>query len=134
MNRPATMIGFINAGHYIDHYAMLVFAAAVIVMGPALGIGYGELLPYATPAFVAFGAGAPLTGWLGDRWRARAFAVRYFLGFTAAGFSVGLVAWLHETGGFGMMPRAFGGFCLLIVAGALIFPPERRIPAARPAE
>lgn len=69
-----------------------------------------------------------------DQWRARAFAVRYFLGFTAAGFSVGLVAWMHETGGFGMMLQMFGTFCLLIVAGALIFPPERRIPAAQPAE
>jgi len=393
MNNAKTVIGFINAGHFIDHYAMLVFAAAVIVMGPALGISYGDLLPYATPAFVAFGAGALLNGWLGDRWsrrhmmaifflgigaslilvglvrtplqlgaallavglfasiyhpvgtamlvahadklgrqvginglwgnlgvassavvtgfiaqyvgwrwafalpgvvtigvgvaflrrvhhearsggkqagaaarvskdmmwrvvvalvvtivassttfnavtvalpklfaerltmittspaligliasgvyvfgaltqytignmvdrhslrtvflplavafppllygaaglsglpfiavsigiiaamfglvtvndamvgkytsdqwRARAFAVRYFLGFTAAGFSVGLVAWLHETGGFAMMLQVFGGFCLLIVAGALIFPPERRIPAAQPAE
>jgi MFS family permease len=69
-----------------------------------------------------------------DQWRGRAFAVRYFLGFTAAGFSVGLVAWLHDTGGFGMMLRMFGGFCLLIVLGALIFPPERRMPAALPAE
>ena len=34
-----------------------VFAAAVIVMGPALGMAYSELLPYATPGFVAFGAG-----------------------------------------------------------------------------
>jgi MFS family permease len=69
-----------------------------------------------------------------DQWRARAFAVRYFLGFTAAGFSVGLVAWMHETGGFGMMLQMFGTFCLLIVVGALIFPPERRIAAAQPAE
>jgi MFS family permease len=69
-----------------------------------------------------------------DQWRARAFAVRYFLGFTAAGFSVGLVAWMHETGGFAMMLQMFGTFCLLIVLGALIFPPERRIPAAQPAE
>jgi MFS family permease len=69
-----------------------------------------------------------------DQWRARAFAVRYFLGFTAAGFSVGLVAWMHETGGFGMMLQMFGTFCLLIVAGALIFPPERRMAAAQPAE
>src|SRR6201999_1491982 len=69
-----------------------------------------------------------------DQWRARAFAVRYFLGFTAAGFSVGLVAWMHEAGGVGMMLQMFGGFCLLIVVGALIFPPEHRIPAAQPAE
>jgi hypothetical protein len=69
-----------------------------------------------------------------DEWRARAFAVRYFLGFTAAGLSVGLVAWLHETGGFGVMLRAFATFCLLIVAGALIFPREHRMAVAQPAE
>ena len=58
MNSPARVIGFVNAAHFIDHYSMLIFAAAVIVMGPALGMAYSELLPYATPGFVAFGAGA----------------------------------------------------------------------------
>src|SRR3954469_10964724 len=33
MNSPARVIGFVNAAHFIDHYAMLIFAAAVIVMG-----------------------------------------------------------------------------------------------------
>jgi len=91
MNSPRTVIGFINAGHFIDHYAMLVFAAAVIVMGPALGISYGELLPYATPAFVAFGAGSLLTGWLGDRWSRRHMMAIFFLGIGAAMILVGLV-------------------------------------------
>jgi len=91
MNRPATVIGFINAGHFIDHYSMLVFAAAVIVMGPALGIGYGELLPYATPGFVAFGAGSLLTGWLGDRWSRRHMMAIFFLGIGVATISVALV-------------------------------------------
>ena len=38
MNNPARVIGFVNAAHFIDHYSMLIFAAAVIVMGPALGM------------------------------------------------------------------------------------------------
>jgi MFS family permease len=91
MNSPRTVIGFINAGHFIDHYAMLVFAAAVIVMGPALGVSYGNLLPYATPAFVAFGAGALLTGWLGDRWSRRHMMAIFFLGIGAAMIAVGFV-------------------------------------------
>src|ERR1019366_9790950 len=78
-------------GNYIDHYAMLVFAAAVIVMGPALGISYGELLPYATPAFVAFGVGSQLTGWLGDRWSRRHMMAIFFLGIGTALLLVGLV-------------------------------------------
>ena len=50
MNSPSRVITFVNAAHFIDHYAMLIFAAAVIIMGPALGMAYSELLPYATPA------------------------------------------------------------------------------------
>jgi MFS family permease len=91
MNDPKTVTGFINAGHFIDHYAMLVFAAAVIVIGPALNITYGALLPYATAGFVAFGAGSLLTGWLGDRWSRRHMMAVFFLGIGAATFLVGLV-------------------------------------------
>src|SRR5260221_7929244 len=91
MNSPARVISFVNAAHFIDHYSMLVFAAAVIVMGPALGMAYSELLPYATPGFVAFGAGSLLTGWLGDRWSRRHMMAIYFLGIGASLIAVGLV-------------------------------------------
>ncbi len=91
MNSPARVIGFVNAAHFIDHYAMLIFAAAVIIMGPALGMAYSELLPYATPGFVAFGAGSLVTGWLGDRWSRRHMMVIFFAGIGVAMISVGLV-------------------------------------------
>src|SRR6476660_3211449 len=91
MNSPARVIGFVNAAHFIDHYSMLIFAAAVIVMGPALGISYGDLLPYATPGFVAFGAGSLLTGWLGDRWSRRHMMAIFFAGIGASMIAVGLV-------------------------------------------
>jgi MFS family permease len=91
MNNPGRVIGFVNAAHFIDHYAMLIFAAAVIVMGPALGMAYSELLPYATPGFIAFGAGSLITGWLGDRWSRRHMMVIFFIGIGASMISVGLV-------------------------------------------
>jgi MFS family permease len=91
MNSPGRVIGFVNAAHFIDHYAMLIFAAAVIIMGPALGMAYSELLPYATPGFIAFGAGSLLTGWLGDRWSRRHMMVIFFLGIGAAMIAVGFV-------------------------------------------
>jgi MFS family permease len=91
MNNPTRVIGFVNAAHFIDHYAMLIFAAAVIIMGPALGMAYSELLPYATPGFIAFGAGSLLTGWLGDRWSRRHMMVIFFAGIGASMMSVGLV-------------------------------------------
>jgi MFS family permease len=91
MNSPSRVIAFVNAAHFIDHYAMLIFAAAVIIMAPALGMAYSELLPYATPGFVAFGAGSLLTGWLGDRWSRRHMMVIFFLGIGASMIAVGLV-------------------------------------------
>jgi MFS family permease len=89
-NAPATVITFVNAAHFIDHYAMLVFAAAVIVIAPTFGMGYGQLLPYATPGFIAFGAGSLATGWLGDRWSRRHLMVIFFFGMGAALAAVGL--------------------------------------------
>ena len=89
MNSPSRVINFVNAAHFIDHYAMLIFAAAVIVMGPALGMAYAELLPYATPGFVAFGAGSLITGWLGDRWSRRHMMVIFFVGIGLSMISVG---------------------------------------------
>src|SRR3954454_306983 len=91
MNSPSRVISFVNAGHFIDHYAMLIFAAAVIIMGPALGMAYSELLPYATPGFVAFGAGSLLTGWLGERWSRRPMMLIFFLVLGASVIFVGFV-------------------------------------------
>src|SRR6202453_3895766 len=91
MNNPVRVIGFVNAAHFIDHYSMLIFAAAVIVMGPALGMAYSELLPYATPGFVAFGAGSFVTGWPGDRRGPRHMMVISFVGIGVSMIAVGLV-------------------------------------------
>ncbi|MHC2933561.1 MFS family permease [Bradyrhizobium diazoefficiens] len=91
MNSPSRVISFVNAGHFIDHYSMLIFAAAVIIMGPALGMAYSELLPYATPGFIAFGAGSLLTGWLGDRWSRRHMMLIFFVGIGLSMISVGFV-------------------------------------------
>ena len=66
-----------------------------------------------------------------EEWRSRAYSVRYFVGFTAAGASVGLVAWLYDQGGFGMMLRAFAALCVLAIIAAIILPREIRTPAAQ---
>jgi len=91
MNSASRVIRYVNAAHFIDHYAMLIFAAAVVIMGPALGMAYSDLLPYATPGFVAFGAGSLVTGWLGDRWSRRHMMVVFFFGIGVAMIAVGLV-------------------------------------------
>ena len=50
MNNPRTVIAFIDGAHFIGHRAMMVFATAVLMMGPVFTMAHGGLLPYATPA------------------------------------------------------------------------------------
>jgi MFS family permease len=66
-----------------------------------------------------------------EEWRSRAYSIRYFIGFTAAGASVGLVAWLYEQGGFVTMLQTFGALCLLVILAAIILPTEIKVPAAQ---
>jgi len=63
-----------------------------------------------------------------DEWRGRAYSARYFLGFTAAGLSVGLVSVLYNRGGFELMLKSIAVLSLLTVLGAIIFPQEKRTP------
>ena len=67
-----------------------------------------------------------------EEWRSRAYSVRYFIGFTAAGASVGLVAWLYEQGGFVTMLQAFGALCLLVISRRSSCRSEIKVPAAQP--
>jgi MFS family permease len=55
------------------------------------------------------------------RHRAKAFSVRYFLGFTASGFAVPLIALLHGMGGFRLVLAAAAGFGAVVFAAAVAF-------------
>jgi len=113
MTQSQKTIAFINIAHFIDHYSMLIFAAAVIVIAPTLNMQYGELLPYATPGFIAFGAGSLLTGWLGDKWSRRNMMAIFFI---AMGFALIQVAFVYS-------PVQLGGALLLIGLIASIYHP-----------
>ncbi|NWL78464.1 MFS transporter [Pseudomonas taiwanensis] len=90
MNRPRTVIRFINAAHVIDHMFMLIFPAAVLGMGRDFGLAYGELIGLSLGGFIAFGACSLPAGWLGDRWSRRQMMLLFFLGIGTAAIFTGL--------------------------------------------
>ena len=48
----------LNIGHFLDHFFMLIFAAAAaLALTEEWQISYSALIPYATPGFIAFGLG-----------------------------------------------------------------------------
>jgi len=72
---------FLSIGHFFDHFFMLVFATvAALSLSQEWGMSYAELIPYATPGFVAFGVGTVPSGWLADRWSRNGMMVVFFIG------------------------------------------------------
>jgi MFS family permease len=81
---------FMNAGHFCDHYFLLIFPTAVIAIQDDWQMGYGEALALGTPAVIAFALGTVLAGWLGDRWSRRSLMAIFFIGIGLASIVTGL--------------------------------------------
>lgn len=64
---------------------------------------------------------AMVARYIPEHYRAKAFSVRYFLGFTASGFAAPLISYLHASGGF---PRVLGvaaAFGAVVTTCAIMF-------------
>ena len=85
MPRPRLSFLFLNAGHFVDHFFMLIFATvAALRLTGEWGMSYAALIPYATPGFIAFGIGAIPAGWLADKWSREGMIVIFFFGIGAS--------------------------------------------------
>jgi len=82
---------YLNIGHLLDHFMMLIFAKAAFDAGREFGLSYEEIIVYGTLGVVLFGAAAPLAGWLADKY-SRAILITVYpfgvgLGSILAAFS-----------------------------------------------
>lgn len=98
MNTERMRVWFLNLGHFVDHFCMLIFATAVITMAVEFEMPYGSLLAVATPSFILFGAAALGAGWLGDRWSRTNMLVLFFCGTGVAAILVGLATSIIQIG------------------------------------
>jgi len=91
MNRDRLYFLLLNIGHFLDHLFTLVFATvAALALHREWGVGYAELLAYATPGFFAFGVFALPAGWLADRWSRDGMMCVFFIGIGLASMATGL--------------------------------------------
>ena len=68
-------------GHFLDHFFMLIFASvAALRLTQEWNLSYAELIPYATPGFIAFGVCAIPAGWLADKWSRDGMMLVFFIG------------------------------------------------------
>ncbi len=78
----------LNVGHALDHLFLLIFASAVSAIAGEWGMGWPDLMPYTTGAFVAFGLGSLPAGRLGDLWGRRAMMIVFFAGLGVSGLLI----------------------------------------------
>ncbi|MBS0241888.1 MAG: MFS transporter [Proteobacteria bacterium] len=108
MSRERLSFLYLNIGHFLDHLFTLVFATvAALALTKEWGMSYSELVPYATPGFMAFGLFSLPAGRLADRWSRHGMMVVFFLGIGAASILAG----------FAQTPVEMGA--LLFVVGVL---------------
>lgn len=116
MNRDSTHFFLLNVGHFFDHFFTLIFATvAALALTREWGLGYAELLAYATPGFFAFGLFALPAGWLADRWNRDGMMVVFFIGIGLSSMLAGLSEtalqmgiWLFVIGIFGAIYHPVG--------------------------
>lgn len=113
-------VTFLNIGHALDHLAMLIFPTVALALTGEFGLGYGEVLALSLGGFVAFGAGALPSGWLGDRWSRHRMMIVFFLGTGAATMACALAdgplwlaAGLTVMGVFGSIYHPIGNAMLV---------------------
>ncbi|HYC14107.1 MAG TPA: MFS transporter [Stellaceae bacterium] len=120
-------------GHFVDRHPLrTVFLPLSLLQGPCLLLAawaqdWTMLLLAVAIAFAIFGQvtinDAMVARYTDQAWRARAYAFRYVVSFSAGACAVPLVAFLHErTGGFNLLFLVLAGFGSLVFLGALLFP------------
>ena len=84
---------YLNIGHLLDHFMMLIFAKAAYDSGRSFGLQYDEMILFGTLGMILFGATAPLAGLLSDKYGRIPLMIIYHFGI---GFSA-IIASMSST-------------------------------------
>jgi MFS family permease len=88
----ARTIGFLNWGHLLDHYVLLIYPTVILGLQAFDGRQYGDLLKLSWAGFTVFGLLALPCGWIADHWSRRNMMAVYFFGTGIAAAAVGLAS------------------------------------------
>lgn len=80
---------FLNIGHFLDHFFMLIFTTAVLTMESEFADSYGRLILLTTWSFFFFGGASIPAGWLGDKWSRHGMMFVFFIGIGSASILTG---------------------------------------------
>ncbi len=117
---------FVNIGHALDHFLLLIYPTAVIAIAAERQLPYSALIGLSTGAFVAFGLFSLPMGWLAERVGRRNLFAIFFIGcavacfgLSAANSQAALAAWLLVLGIFCAIYHPIGTSMLVSHASRL---------------
>ncbi|MBM10138.1 MAG: MFS transporter [Magnetovibrio sp.] len=115
---------FLNAGHFFDHFLILIFATVAMVIATdrevvisgvsnEWNMSYAQLIPFSIAGFIAFGLCSLPAAWIADRWSRPGMIAVFFIGMGTATI----------ISAFSTSPLQLGvGICLIGVFGAIYHP------------
>lgn len=77
---PSKMLTYLNIGHFLDHYFLMVFPFVVLAIAPSWNLSYDQALALGTPLYVGFAVGTLPVGWLGDTYKREYLIIALFIG------------------------------------------------------
>ena len=87
---PSKMLFYLNAGHFLDHYFLMVFPLVVLAIEHSWGLSYGQALALGTPLYIGFALGTLPVGWLGDTYRREYLIAALFIGAGLSSISIAI--------------------------------------------
>jgi MFS family permease len=126
-------------GSLIDRISLRTALLGVVALQAPLfllamsGSGWGLVAAAIGIMFFVFGQipinDAMVARYTSDRWRARAYGLRYVASFLGSAGAVMLVSTLHAGGGFSQVFLALAGVALTALAAAMLLPRIGEAPA-----
>jgi FSR family fosmidomycin resistance protein-like MFS transporter len=112
---PRAILFFASAAHFLHHVLLTLYLTLVLTLTTEWRMSYSDLIALWTLGSLLVGLGAPLAGWLGDKWGEARTMVVVFLGLGAASILCGLAqgpaamtASLAVLGAFGALYHPVG--------------------------
>jgi len=81
---------FLCVGHSFDHMFILLFSVVVLEVEREFGLSFNEGVRLAWLGLVLFGLGAPLAGWLADKWSDIGMFTVFLIGIGLSTMAAGL--------------------------------------------
>jgi MFS family permease len=101
------IIGFASAGHFLHHVLTGLFLTLAVILEGIWQRPYAEIIALWTLGAAMIGVGAPLAGWLADRFGHARMMVLFFLGIGFASIVAGLAS---DSSEMGLALALLGGF------------------------